>query len=164
VIEYPKIAGAHAPPNNKSALGVIDGLRKMHEDGNLHMDIKAGNCLFNGTEHDRSALIGFDLSRPVASAMYPKNYVLVIADGQRHPDAKPEGHGLQAHDTYALAAVLRFSRAVKKEFQAQWDSVCSLVETSQLAYAAEVLRGQSEYQLELGPRYTAVPWSMKQQR
>jgi hypothetical protein len=149
VIEYPKIVGEHAPPSNKSSLGVIDGLRMMHEDGNLHLDVKAGNCLFNGNEHDLSALIDFDLSRPAASAIYPTNYVIVIADGRRHPDVEPGGRGLQEHDTYALAAVLRLSRSVKQELQAQWAAVCSHVEAGQLADAVEELRCQDEYQLEL---------------
>lgn len=158
VIEYPKIAGEHAPPNNKSALGVIDGLRKMHEDGNLHLDVKAGNCLFNCTEHDLSALIDFDLSLPVASAKYPRDYVVHIADGSRHSDATPGGPGRHEHDTYALAAVLKLSRAVKHELQAHWAGVCSLVEASQLAEAAEELRRQDEYELELG-QDLATPWS-----
>jgi serine/threonine protein kinase len=151
VIEYPKILGDHTPPNNKSALGVIDALRRMHEDGNLHLDVKAGNCVFNGTDHDLSALIDFDLSCPTNLARYPRNYVLDIADGRRHSDAKPGGRGLQEHDTYALAAVLRLSTAVKPELQAQWAAVCDMVEAGQLADAVDELRLQDEYQLELGP-------------
>ena len=158
VIKYPKIAGEHAPPNNKSALGVIHGLRKMHEDGNLHMDVKAGNCLFNGTEPHLSALIDFDLSRPVALAKYPLNYVLAIADGRRHSGVKQGGDGLKEHDTYALAAVLRLSIAVEHELKSQWASVCSMVEAGQLAEAAEELCRQDTYQLELGPD-TTVPCS-----
>ena len=148
VISYTKIEGDHAPPNNKSAMGVIDGLRKMHENGDLHLDVKAGNCLFNGTEHDRSALIDFDLSRPVDGATYPENYVLDIADGQRHRDATPGGCGLYEHDTYALAAVLKLSRPAEG-LEEEWDEVCNLVEASQLADAVEMLRSQEMYKLEL---------------
>ena len=64
VISYAKIEGEHAPQNNKSAIGVIDGLSRMHENGDLHLDVRAGNCLFNGTIHNLSALIDYDLSRP----------------------------------------------------------------------------------------------------
>ena len=149
VIAYPKIEGEHAPPNNKSAVGVIDCLRKMHEDGNLHMDVKAGNCLFNGTEHDRSALIDFDLSRPVVDATYPSNYVLVIADGRRHPDAKPGGQGLHEHDTYALAAVLKLSIPVTQVLEDQWAAVCNLVEAGLLVEALKELRDQEKYELKL---------------
>jgi serine/threonine protein kinase len=149
VIEYPKIVGDHTPPNNKSALGVIDGLRRMHEDGNLHLDIKAGNCVFNSTDHDLSALIDFDLSRPAISAKYPRNYVRFIADGRRHPEAMPNGRGLKEHDTYALAAVLKLSKAVQLELQDQWATLCSMVEAGQLADAVVELRLQDEYQLEL---------------
>ena len=158
VIEYPKIEGEHAPPNNRSAIGVIDGLRMMHEDGNLHLDVKAGNCVFNSIHHNRSALIDFDLSRPVTNAKYPKSYELNIADGQRHPDAVPGEFGSVDHDTFALAAVLKFSRAVKEELRSEWDRVCNLVEAGQLADAVEELRRQDQYDLELKPK-SAVTFS-----
>ena len=151
VISYTKIEGGHAPPNNKSAIGVIEGLRKMHENGDLHLDVKAGNCLFNGTDHDRSALIDFDFSRAVDDATYPENYLLVITDGERHPDAAPGGRGLSEHDTYALAAVLKASSPAQ-EFKEKWATVCYLVEAGQLADAVEMLGDQEMYELRYSHR------------
>jgi hypothetical protein len=120
----------------------------MHENGDLHLDVKAGNCLFNGIDSDRSALIDFDLSGHFDCATYPENYVLDIADGQRHRDATPGGRGLYEHDTYALAAVLKLSRPAE-ELEDRWAEVFNLVEASQLAEAVDMLRSQEMYKLEL---------------
>ena len=149
VISYPKIEGEHAPPNNKSAIGVIDGLRIMHENGDLHLDVKAGNCLFNGTIHNLSALIDYDLSSPFESATYPNNYVLAITDGKRHADAVPGGLGKVAHDTFALAAVLKLSTPMMQDFKDKWDTVCTMVQNGLLADAAKELKEQDEYELKL---------------
>jgi serine/threonine protein kinase len=142
VISYPKIEGEHTPQSNKSAIGVIECLRRMHEDGNLHMDIKAGNCLFNDTNNGLSTLIDFDLSQPVAVAKYPHNYEHSISDGKRHLDAQPGNIGLEEHDNFALAEVLRREEAIGWELQFQWESVCSLVEIGQLIEAVDELCNQ----------------------
>ena len=149
VIEYPKIAGEHTPASNKSALGVIASLHKMHTDGNVHMDVKAGNCLFNDSDHHLSTLIDFDLSRPLESATYPLNYVVDITDGQRHPNASPGCAGAYEHDAFALAAVLSRSRPQETERKEDWDDVCRLVETCQLEEAIHMLKNQDYYKLTL---------------
>lgn len=113
------------------------------------MDVKAGNCIFNGEEPELSALIDFDLSRPLESVLYPRNYSIDVSDGMRHQDAKPGGHGHYEHDTFALAAVLKRSKPVNEESQSQWDAVCLHVASGLLAEATAELLNQEEYELTL---------------
>jgi serine/threonine protein kinase len=98
VIAVPFIEGSHIPQNKDQLLGVANFLKKMHDNGFVHGDIR----LLNIEKPEDSQLIDFDFGGKDDddSLVYPPGYIKVLRDGDRVGIA---GQRIRKwHDVHAL--------------------------------------------------------------
>jgi hypothetical protein len=142
IIRYPFIAGNHLPASCKQVIGVLRHLMQIHDDGNIHMDIRASNLVFN--ENGGGSVIDFDFCSPVSDAVYPANYCINIGDGSRDKDVKAGGIGTIGHDCFSLASVLRLCAPDNNDFASHWEEICSLIQNVKLQEALDKICNSSE--------------------
>ena len=87
VFSYAYIEGKHYPKNSKQVLYLLLFLKKMHDDGNIHGDIRCSNVLYCDDDEAKSQLIDFDFSGSENIKKYPIGFSNDIEDGKRHKDA-----------------------------------------------------------------------------
>jgi serine/threonine protein kinase len=101
VIAVPFIEGSHQPQNKAQLLGVAKFLKRMHDQGFVHGDVRLLNIVFTDEASD-CQLIDFDFGGRSDDPllMYPPGYKKALGDGKRIGSA---GHRiLKWHDVYAL--------------------------------------------------------------
>jgi serine/threonine protein kinase len=156
IIRYPFIAGNHLPASCKQVIGVLRHLMQIHNDGNIHMDMRASNLVFS--ENDGGSVIDFDFCSPVNDAIYPSNYCIDIGDGSRHKDVKAGGIGTVGHDCFSLASVFRLCTPDNGDFANDWDKVCLLVQNVTLQEALEnICNSPEDYNLSSTAKITHGP-------
>jgi hypothetical protein len=84
VIAVPFIEGSHCPKKKDQLLGVAKFLKKMHDNGFVHGDIRLLNIVFT-EKHEDSQLIDLDFGGKDDddSLVYPPGYKEVLRDGHR---------------------------------------------------------------------------------
>lgn len=103
IIATPYRHGIHVAKTPKAFLPIIDQLKKLHEKGFLHGDIRAFNTVF-GEHEDHGYLIDFDFGGKVGSTRYPEGYHQSLNDGRR---AGYENEVIQKwEDWYALGQLI----------------------------------------------------------
>jgi serine/threonine protein kinase len=103
VIAVPFHKGHHVCTSPAQALTLLEDLERLHEDGCVHGDIRALNCVF---DDDGSRLIDFDFGCGDGEAKSPKNYQILLDDGTRVRFAKGGTPIHKWHDVFALASLL----------------------------------------------------------
>ena len=107
VIATPYRPGSHTVTKPKGFVPILSELRKLHDKGFVHGDIRAFNTVFN-EEDSEGYLIDFDYGGRKNEARYPKGYRWELKDGHR---LGSEGNNIEPwHDWYALGQLI-FARA-----------------------------------------------------
>jgi serine/threonine protein kinase len=101
VIAVPFIEGSHCPQSKEQLLGVANYLKKMHDVGFVHGDIRLLNIVFT-EKADDSQFIDFDFGGKVDdnSPVYPPGYNEILRDRERIGIANEPIK--KWHDVYAL--------------------------------------------------------------
>ena len=103
VIATPYRPGSHTVTKPKGFVPILSELRKLHDKGFVHGDIRAFNTVFN-EEDSEGYLIDFDYGGRKNEARYPKGYRRSLDDGHR---LGSEGHKIEPwHDWYALGQLI----------------------------------------------------------
>ena len=148
IIRYPYISGSHLPNSVQEVEGVLSSLIRVHDDGKVHMDIRASNLVF-APRGRGGTVIDFDFCSLESNAVYPSNFCLVIGDGLRHNDVACGGKGSKVHDCFSLASVLRLCSPVCIDFKNEWDEICIMIESCQLQEALDsIQRCEKNYKLK----------------
>ena len=104
IIAFPYKSGRHHASKPADFIPVIDQLKKLHENGYVHGDIRGFNVLFG----ENGGLIDFDFGG-IPGKAYPKGYREILKDGWRlgTGDAGLPHNQLQFyHDWYALGKLM----------------------------------------------------------
>jgi hypothetical protein len=150
VIKYPYLEGDHTALLAVDFVGVLLHLRDVHAAGQLHMDIKAGNVIFNHSDGAASRLIDFDYCGRVGHVVYPARYNQNIADGARHRDAVAGNNGTKAHDFFAMMSVMQLFRPSNSALAHLWNDWSTRVGEGQLeAVASELAERGGAFALAL---------------
>jgi serine/threonine protein kinase len=101
VIAVPFIEGSHQPQNKAQLLGVAKFLKKMHDQGFVHGDVRLLNIVFTDEASD-CQLIDFDFGGRSDDPLlvYPPGYKEMLGDGKRIGSAGDRI--LKWHDVYAI--------------------------------------------------------------
>jgi hypothetical protein len=98
VISIPFVEGNHFASTVEDFIPVVRALKRMHEEGYVHGDIRCFNIIFG------KGLIDLDFGGRIESARYPPGYQDSLRDGQRLGSA---GQSIAKwHDWYALTHVI----------------------------------------------------------
>jgi hypothetical protein len=98
VISIPFVEGNHFASTVEDFIPVVRALKRMHEEGYVHGDIRCFNIVFG------KGLIDFDFGGRIESAKYPPGYNIRILDGERWGRA---GQNIAKwHDWLALIHVI----------------------------------------------------------
>jgi serine/threonine protein kinase len=109
VISVPFIEGYHGPQNKEQMLSVARLLKRYHDNGFVHGDIRLLNIVF-ATPAENSRLIDWDFGgKENESLVYPRGYKQALIDGRRRGVAnKPITANDDAYALYhAFTLVLR---------------------------------------------------------
>ncbi len=117
VISYQWLEGTSEPQSVGQFIGVIEDLKRMHDMGICHGDIRLFNIVFGP---ERGRLIDFVFAGKAGERMYPHSFALQLNDGARHeritPEAIAKGLTLEKKDDlYAQAWVMEQFEIVDKE-------------------------------------------------
>lgn len=129
VIRYPFVEGAHVPSSVGQFKTLIEEVRRMHQQGVVHGDLRASNVVFG--PRGRVTVIDFDLAGPQDVRRYPAGFCRDIDDGKRARDASAGRPLLFSHDWYAVAAMMRMC-ALGDEVPV-WRDLCDRVEGGNFA-------------------------------
>lgn len=103
VIATPYRQGSHTATKPKGFVPILSELRKLHDKGFVHGDIRAFNTVFN-EEDGQGCLIDFDYGGTKNEGRYPKGYRMELEDGHR---LGSEGNNIEPwHDWYALGQLI----------------------------------------------------------
>ena len=104
VVSYARRRGKHNATSVGQFGDIVRQLRRLHDDGICHGDIRAFNMLFGPTE---SCLIDFDFAGRPGEKVYPEGFNVDLADCTRHAKARASKPIQFEHDWYSLASVMR---------------------------------------------------------
>ena len=140
IISYEYIEGKHFPSNSKQVLYLLQFLKKMHNDNDIHGDIRCSNILFCD-DADKSQLIDFDFSGVEGVKKYPIGYSNKLDDGVRHIDALANRSLKREHDYFSLLYVLQLSTVVREapKYLRRWNRVNEFVNNGNIDGAIELL-------------------------
>lgn len=120
VIKYPFIEGNHEPKTISQFVQILEQLDQLHQNNQVHGDIRASNMIFPSDSSQIASLIDFDLGGTEGVAIYQEGYQHSVDDVTRHPDAH-HGNTLQrSHDLFALASLLA-KCSVREQDQETWN-------------------------------------------
>ena len=105
IIAFPYKSGTHHASRPTDFIPVIDQLKKLHDCGYVHGDIRGFNVLFG----ENGGLIDFDFGGIPLKKTYPMGYRRKLDDGWRlgTGDAGQTDNQLQCyHDWYALGKLM----------------------------------------------------------
>jgi serine/threonine protein kinase len=114
VFSYEYIEGKHFPNNSKQVLYLLRFIKNMHDDGNIHGDIRCSNILC-GADETKSQLIDFDFSGSENIKKYPIGFSNIIEDGKRHKDAIVHNFLKKEHDYFSLVYIFKLNITVVKQ-------------------------------------------------
>ena len=116
------IPGSHNPREVTDFKGVLECLKRVHDYGYVHGDVRIYNIIFkrDGTSH----LIDFDLARKEGETYH---YLYNGDCKDRHPDARPEQPMKKEHDTFSIKEIIKVFFPNVKENVDRHQSVDDLV-------------------------------------
>jgi hypothetical protein len=158
ILSYDAALGTHRP----SVLGHFTKLLKklllMHPQGIVHGDLRFSNVIFSEIHSDSppvSTIIDFDYSGLAGERVYPPHFNLIIDDGARHPDARPNEFLRLEHDIAAVKWMCEQYQPRKEELRSLWLS-CILELEQDMQAAIEQLEGYESEPLEPVTRADSV--------
>jgi hypothetical protein len=83
VIAVPFHEGSHVCTNIDQAIAVAKDLKRLHDAGFVHGDIRAMNIVFSSSNPEESCLIDFDFGGEDGKNVYPDGYQFLLVDGHR---------------------------------------------------------------------------------
>lgn len=98
-MKYKFLNGCHQPKSIKQFAIIASLLTKIHNDGYVHSDIRAGNLIF-GQDVDSAWIIDYDLAEK-EGVPYPDTYIFEGID-ERHPNAQKNQPRSKDHDIHSL--------------------------------------------------------------
>ncbi len=103
ILSRPFIEGSHIPNHLSDFVGAVTCLKKVHDLGYIHADVRLSNIIFaDGTSH----LIDFDLAvLAAAQQTYPCGYRSMF--NERHRFAKDGCLVKKEHDIYSMQKIIR---------------------------------------------------------
>jgi hypothetical protein len=114
ILQYTHTTGSHTACSAAQFLQVAKQLRRLHELGYVHGDVREANIVFSaGT--DAAQLIDFDMCRLADKEceLYASNFNVDIDDGARHIEAKPGLRLFPTHDWFGLRAIMKLYTSVQ---------------------------------------------------
>jgi hypothetical protein len=134
LISYDYVAGDHTLRHTDEVVSLLGKVQTLHKKNLVYGDVHLSNILFD-KESKTAQLIDFDFSGAAGEKMYPPGW-LKIDDGKRHPDAVAGALLQTCHDTFSIAAVLRFFEPTE-EAKEGWAAGLELLEKDDLAAALD---------------------------
>lgn len=121
----------------------------MHDDGNIHGDIRCSNILYCDDEA-KSQLIDFDLSGPENIKKYPNGFAKDIVDGKRHDDAIPKNVLKKEHDYFSLVYLFKSNITVVKieKKMKYWNRLCDFLDDGNIDEAITLLIRKKSFDLK----------------
>ena len=110
VISVPYEDGNHVCTSVEEAICLIEQLEELHENGNVHGDIRGLNCVFH-SESKTAKFIDFDFGGKHGKTTYPSHYQIGLKDGNRVPCAE---HGAIIHKWHDISALFGMFRMLYK--------------------------------------------------
>ena len=125
VLRYDYIEGKHYPTHSAQVIALIDAVRNVHDQGYLHLDIRAANVIFTSAGRDDygAQLIDFDYAGVSGVVRYPTFFNPNIEDGERHPNAIGEALADPQHDWFAVSKMLVLYRPLDESLLGLWAGV-----------------------------------------
>ena len=157
-VEYPFIAGSHAPSTVAAAVAAIVALSAVHERNIVHGDIRLANIVFTEPPHRSAHLIDFDFANREGSGVYPPGLRLELNDGVRAPEVAAEGPMMRSHDCAALAGALAFFEAVDAACDVAWLAALGDLLQGRLREALEALAPIGDVELRERAPAQRVTW------
>lgn len=107
LLVMPFLEGSHFPSCAGDFLPIVDQIEEMHDNNDVHGDLRLANIIFNG---EKSQVIDFDWSGKAKGKCYPKGWVLKIPDGERQTRVKAGRQLRKEHDCVALLGMMKLFR------------------------------------------------------
>jgi serine/threonine protein kinase len=117
---------------------LLGKVQTLHKKNLVYGDVHLSNIVFD-KKSKTAQLIDFDFSGAAGEKRYPPGW-LEIDDGKRHPDAVAGALLQTCHDTFSIAAVLRFFEPTE-EAKEGWAAGLELLEKDDLAAALDSFKG-----------------------